>query len=44
MKNIIEGYQTAGSPMAMLPKGGNPSLDKEDVAAVLHFMRKAFAP
>jgi mono/diheme cytochrome c family protein len=44
IKNIMNGYQTPGSPMAMPPKGGNPSLNEEDVAAVLQFMRETYAP
>lgn len=41
-KSTLEGYQTAGSPMAMPPKGGDPSLTAEDAAAVVQYMRKAF--
>lgn len=44
MKNMIEGYQSPGSPMAMPPKGGDPSLTEADIAAVLEYMRKAFEP
>jgi mono/diheme cytochrome c family protein len=36
---IRNGYQSSGSPMAMPPRGGNPSLTDEqirDVAAYLH--------
>ncbi len=42
IKNMMEGFQTPGSPMAMPPKGGDPSLTEEDAAAVLQYMRKAF--
>lgn len=43
MKNIINGYQTAGSPLAMPPKGGDPSLTEDDIAAVLQYMHQTFA-
>lgn len=39
---IMNGYQSPGSPMAMPPKGGNPSLTREDILAVLTYMRQAF--
>lgn len=42
IKNMLEGFQTAGSPMAMPPKGGDPSLTEDDAAAVLQYMRKSF--
>lgn len=44
MKNMIEGYQRSGSPLAMPPKGGDPSLTGDDIAAVLQYMREAFGP
>lgn len=44
LSNIMQGFQTPGSTMAMPAKGGNPSLTTEDAAAVLAYMRKAFAP
>ena len=37
--NILNGFQTKGSPMAMPPKGGNPSLTAADVKALLVYMR-----
>jgi len=39
-KNINEGFQSPGSPMAMPAKGGNASLTAEDVKAVLAYIRK----
>ena len=39
---IMNGYQSPGSPMAMPAKGGNPALSREDVLAVLAYMRQAF--
>lgn len=42
MKNMIEGYQSPGSPLGMPPKGGDPSLTEDDFAAVLRYMREAF--
>ena len=42
MKNVIEGYQTPGSPMGMPAKGGNSSLTSEDIRSVLLFIRDKF--
>lgn len=42
IKNMIEGVRSPGSPMAMPPKGGDPSLTEQDIAAVLQYMRQAF--
>ncbi len=40
--NIINGYQTPGSPMAMPPKGGNPNLSEQDIRDVVEYMRVKF--
>lgn len=37
--NILGGFQTPGSPMAMPPKGGNPDLTAEDAQALLDYLR-----
>ena len=42
LKNISEGFQSPGSPMAMPPKGGNPDLSAADIQAVLDYIREAF--
>lgn len=42
LKSILEGTRTPGSPMAMPPKGGDPTLTEGDAAAVLQYMRNAF--
>lgn len=44
IKNMMDGFQTPGSPMAMPPKGGNPALTREDIESVLGYMRKRFGP
>lgn len=41
-KNISEGFQSPGSPMAMPPKGGNPNLTEDDVKSVLGYIRSTF--
>lgn len=42
LKNIIDGYQSEGSLMAMPPMGGNPDLLDQDMADVLAYMRKEY--
>lgn len=39
LANMINGFQSAGSPMAMPPRGGNPDLTDEDMVHVLAFLR-----
>lgn len=42
IKNITEGFQSAGAALAMPAKGGNPSLSEADVKAVLAYLRAEF--
>jgi len=42
VKNITNGYQTPGSPMAMPAKGGNAKLNAEDIRNVLSYIRSKF--
>ena len=42
VKNISEGFQTPGSPMAMPAKGGNSKLNEQDVRNVLAYIRGKF--
>ena len=42
MQNILGGFQSPGSPMAMPAKGGNPDLNAADARAVLSYLRESF--
>jgi len=42
VRNIMDGFQSPGSIMAMPPKGGNPELVEEQVWSVISYMRQAF--
>jgi len=42
-QNILLGYQSPGSPMAMPPRGGNPELTGADIDLALRYLREAFA-
>lgn len=42
LRNMINGVQSPGSPMAMPAKGGNPSLSDQDMANALAYIRKTF--
>lgn len=42
LADMINGFQSEGSLMAMPPKGGNPDLTDQDLADTLAYMRKAF--
>lgn len=37
--NILNGFQTPGSPMAMPAKGGNPALTAADAQALVAYLR-----
>lgn len=39
VESIMKGMQTAGSPLAMPPKGGNPNLTPVDAEALVTYMR-----
>jgi mono/diheme cytochrome c family protein len=43
VKNISNGYQTPGSPMAMPAKGGNNKLNAEDIRNVLAYIKSKFS-
>lgn len=42
IKRIMQGFQGPDSPMAMPPKGGNPSLTDEQVKEVLRYIQQEF--
>lgn len=42
--NILNGFQSPGSPMAMPPKGGNPNLTAEAAQALVDYLRILTAP
>lgn len=42
LKNVTNGFQSPGSPMAMPPKGGNPNLNAADISAVLKYVHQMF--
>ena len=42
LQNIVNGYQSPGSPMAMPAKGGNANLTENDLRTVLEYLRDAF--
>ncbi len=42
LTNIKNGFQSAGSPMAMPAKGGNPALTDSDLAAALSYIKQSF--
>lgn len=42
IKNVMDGFQSPGSPMAMPPKGGNTSLTEKDIRAVIDYLREAY--
>lgn len=44
IRHVLDGFQSAGSAMAMPPKGGNPGLTEADMAALLAYMRSTFKP
>lgn len=43
VRNIMAGFQSPGSPMAMPAKGGNPALTEEDARRLVAYLRAAFS-
>ena len=43
VNNIMEGFQSPGSPMAMPPQGGNPELTEDDARDLVVYMRRRFS-
>ncbi len=44
VRSIIDGFQSPGSPMAMPPRGGLPSLSQEQAIALVHYLKERFGP
>lgn len=44
IERITKGFQTPGSPLAMPPKGGDPSLTAQQIQDVLAYLRREFGP
>lgn len=42
LDHIMNGFKTEGAPLAMPPRGGNPSLSDADLKAALGYIRKQF--
>ncbi|MHB1829043.1 MAG: c-type cytochrome [Steroidobacteraceae bacterium] len=42
LQRIEHGYQAPGAPMAMPPRGGDPSLTDEQIERVLAYLRSRF--
>lgn len=42
MNNITNGFRSPGSPLTMPPKGGDPTLRREDIKAVIRYLRTTF--
>ncbi len=42
LRNVSNGIQSPGSPMAMPPKGGNLELTDADVKSVIRYLRQQF--
>jgi len=43
VEHALKGFQSPGSPMAMPPKGGNPSLTPDQIKQAVRYMRRSFA-
>jgi len=41
-KNVTQGIQSPGSPMAMPPRGGNANLNDEDIQNVIKYLHEEF--
>ncbi|MEZ5275571.1 MAG: c-type cytochrome [Opitutaceae bacterium] len=41
-ERVRDGFQSSGSPLAMPPKGGNPTLTDTDIRDTLAYMRDSF--
>src|SRR5487761_2791279 len=42
LKHATGGFQSPGSPMAMPPKGGNPSLTEDQLRTTIRYLRQQF--
>jgi len=44
VRNVINGFRSPGSRMAMPANGGNPELTKQEATSAVRYMRKTFMP
>ncbi len=42
LKNILEGYESSNSSMAMPPRGGNPDLSEKEIEQSLDYLINRF--
>ncbi len=42
VQHVLDGFQTPGNPLAMPPKGGNPTLSDAEVRDTVAYMRAQF--
>lgn len=41
-RNVVQGFQSPGSPMAMPPRGGMPALTQDQASALVRYLQSRF--